>query len=284
MRKPEGYFDRSYFHDYRPDGFVPPLTVFAGGWSRWGKGVRYYRKRVVGLSLNLVTMGDARFAHRGFDGTVGVGELTLTHIGHEMTYATGPSGMLHKRFITLGGSALPGYLSSAGLMEHVRIVPVDRHAIERLFKRACALLASKEPGFQTELSMLAHAALLEVCRGLAERYPEPLARAVAYLQRNLRGTVTLEDICREAGMSRRTCIRLFGTHFGTPPVRFFIRQKLRWAEHMLRTTELSIKEIAVTLGYDDPLYFSAQFRSVCGMSPRAFRQAPYRAGDRVSGT
>jgi AraC-like DNA-binding protein len=40
----------------------------------------------------------------------------------------------------------------------------------------------------------------------------------------------------------------------------------------LQWTRLSIKEIAAEVGFDDPFYFSVQFRKRLGKSPRAFRE------------
>ena len=40
---------------------------------------------------------------------------------------------------------------------------------------------------------------------------------------------------------------------------------------MLLTTDQSIKEIAATVGYNDPLYFSKLFYKAEGMAPSKYR-------------
>jgi AraC-like DNA-binding protein len=40
---------------------------------------------------------------------------------------------------------------------------------------------------------------------------------------------------------------------------------------LLRETDLSVKEIANRLGYEDQFYFSRLFKLVNGISPRAYR-------------
>ncbi len=47
--------------------------------------------------------------------------------------------------------------------------------------------------------------------------------------------------------------------------------RVRRAQHLLRRTTLSVKEIAFRVGVRDPLYFSRLFRKVVGQSPRAWR-------------
>ena len=43
------------------------------------------------------------------------------------------------------------------------------------------------------------------------------------------------------------------------------------AKRELKYSELSVKEIAYSLGYEEPLYFSAAFKKAVGVSPSAFR-------------
>jgi len=41
---------------------------------------------------------------------------------------------------------------------------------------------------------------------------------------------------------------------------------------LLDTTGMSVKDIATSLGYDDPLYFSRAFRMVSETSPTEYRR------------
>ena len=50
-----------------------------------------------------------------------------------------------------------------------------------------------------------------------------------------------------------------------------ISQRMSRARQLLDSTTLGIAEVAREVGYDDPLYFSRQFRRTHGMSPRDYR-------------
>jgi AraC-like DNA-binding protein len=43
------------------------------------------------------------------------------------------------------------------------------------------------------------------------------------------------------------------------------------ARQLLITSDHTVAEIAASVGYQDPFYFSRQFRAVNGVSPREFR-------------
>lgn len=57
------------------------------------------------------------------------------------------------------------------------------------------------------------------------------------------------------------------------PVTYYIQQELmREAQRLLYYSDLSVKEIAGTLGFEDAKYFNRLFSKVIGVSPGAFRK------------
>ena len=46
------------------------------------------------------------------------------------------------------------------------------------------------------------------------------------------------------------------------------------AKELLRTTDLSVAEVAARVGFDTTTYFNRIFRREVGCSPRAFRAQP----------
>ena len=60
---------------------------------------------------------------------------------------------------------------------------------------------------------------------------------------------------------------------GVSPQQYLIDLRLRNARDLLISTDLSISEVARSVGYDDPLYFSRLYRKHYGLSPRESRHA-----------
>jgi AraC family transcriptional activator of pobA len=57
------------------------------------------------------------------------------------------------------------------------------------------------------------------------------------------------------------------------PVTYFIQQEsMREAQRLLRYSDLSVKEVAQSIGFDDAQYFSRIFSKVTGFAPGAFRK------------
>jgi AraC-like DNA-binding protein len=84
--------------------------------------------------------------------------------------------------------------------------------------------------------------------------------------------MTIAELSREAGISMTQYFRLFKKHIHESPLIYFNAMKIRRAAELLRHTLMPIKEIAFNLGYDEPAYFTNQFRKQMGVSPRDYRK------------
>jgi AraC family transcriptional regulator of arabinose operon len=106
----------------------------------------------------------------------------------------------------------------------------------------------------------------------APAIPSRILAARAYLDQNLGDPVKLGQLAEIVGMSASHLSAEFREHVGTPPMRYLLELRLRQAAYLLAREEAGIAEVARTVGFRDPLYFSRQFRKRFGSSPRAFRK------------
>lgn len=99
-----------------------------------------------------------------------------------------------------------------------------------------------------------------------------LERAIQYMNDHLNRTVTLADVAKCAGLSKPHLIHLFKQEVGYSPIDYFLRLKIRRAGQLLDLTDLSLKEISLSVGFEDPYYFSRMFKKIMGHSPTAYRR------------
>ncbi|HEX3132606.1 MAG TPA: AraC family transcriptional regulator, partial [Planctomycetota bacterium] len=99
-----------------------------------------------------------------------------------------------------------------------------------------------------------------------------VAAALRILETSGARDLDVRQVARTVGTSVSHLHRLFKDALGTSPLRYAREHIVAQAKDALGTTSLSCQEIAKRLGYDDPLYFSAVFKRIAGVSPREFRK------------
>jgi transcriptional regulator GlxA family with amidase domain len=93
------------------------------------------------------------------------------------------------------------------------------------------------------------------------------------LMRDIRCTARPAEQAAKAGLSLSRFYELFRTATGTSPARYIRHRRFERAEEMLRTTDLSVKEIANHTGRFDFSHFVRDFKRLYGKSPRTYRRA-----------
>lgn len=93
-----------------------------------------------------------------------------------------------------------------------------------------------------------------------------------YITMNPRRIVSNQELADTIFRSKDYVIKRFFANFGVTPYDYQIQQKIFSAKNMLANRNLSVKEIADALGYEDQHYFSYMFKKRCGMSPTQYRK------------
>jgi AraC-like DNA-binding protein len=98
-----------------------------------------------------------------------------------------------------------------------------------------------------------------------------VSAAVAHIESNLAGSLTVPGIARVVGLSHNHLTRLFRAETGHTVVGYIRRRRLERARHLLRESTLSIPAIAASVGIADLQAFNKACRRELGASPRAVR-------------
>ena len=104
---------------------------------------------------------------------------------------------------------------------------------------------------------------------------------IEYITMNPRRIVSNQELADVIFRSKDYVIKRFFANFGVTPYDYQIQQKIFSAKNMLANMNLSVKEIADSLGYDDQHYFSYMFKKRCGMSPTQYRKKIRLEYDRI---
>jgi AraC family transcriptional regulator len=112
-------------------------------------------------------------------------------------------------------------------------------------------------------------------RRLPEAHPCKVRarRATDFIQDNLDQDLTLSAIASTVHLSDYHFARMFRRTMGVAPHQFLIRCRIERAQHLLRTTDLALEEIAYCVGFSSASQLTVHFRRLLGTSPARFRAA-----------
>ena len=98
-----------------------------------------------------------------------------------------------------------------------------------------------------------------------------VSRAIRLMAARVDGTLTLPELCSALQRSKSSVSAAFRRCTGRAPMDFFLRLKMQEACRRLCADRRTVSEVARSLGYQDPYYFSRLFKKVIGVGPRAYR-------------
>lgn len=109
---------------------------------------------------------------------------------------------------------------------------------------------------------------------MKEKYRDVKA-AITYIEDNFTKPLSLDEISKNVGISKYHLARLFKECTNRTMVEFLVICRVEFAQTLLRSTELPIKEVAFSAGFENAPYFSKVFRRHTNHTPMEYR-AIYR--------
>lgn len=200
---------------------------------------------------------------------------------------------------------IAGEPSLAGLGREAwcQVLPVSRpERVIQAFKvlaERCMLVGAPQPEYLSQLyayhperdrqapraaAVLVQAALLELLGtvmdeaghaglGDAPHDNAVVHRALEYMARRYADpSLDLQAIAAAAHLSVDHFGRVFRTVTGTSPMQRLRVLRIEQARRLLNRSGMRVREIARSVGFEDPYHFSRVFHQVTGTSPRASRQ------------
>ncbi len=124
------------------------------------------------------------------------------------------------------------------------------------------------------LALSQHARAVAAPAKTGPRLAPRQVRAVrAYIEEHLDESITLAALAAAVGLSSFHFLRAFRQSMGTTPGQYVLDRRMERARSLLRSSELSVAEVALSVGFDYSSHFARAFRRAVGVAPSTFRNS-----------
>ena len=149
--------------------------------------------------------------------------------------------------------------------------------VVHLYKQAIAIANEQKAGFQQMLAGIVNY-LLGIAYSLDKHAAfeelnvvHQINKAKVILLENFHAGIKPEKIAMEVSMSYSWFRRIFKEYTGFSPHQYLLELKIQKGKELLTNTDLPIKEIAYSIGFDNSDHFCTTFKQRTRMTPVGYR-------------
>lgn len=253
------------------------LSVYNTGYEKcdsnytWGPALRdHYLIHYVSAGRGIYVCDDCRY-------TLQRGDIFLISPGKLVSYRADSVDPWEYCWVGFNGTDARRLVTMAGFSPEAPIIhSKDPKTTSRLLMNI-AQASGNAAADDTQMVgclylFLSHLIRMNEQKTVGNPHQEYVANALRFIQYNYAEDISIDDIARYAGISRSQLYRAFLNDFGISPHAYLQRYRINEACSLLRNPNFSIAEVASSVGFDDPLYFSRVFKSIKQTPPSVYQR------------
>ncbi|MDG0810858.1 AraC family transcriptional regulator [Cohnella rhizosphaerae] len=239
--------------------------------------------------LHHVVSGHGVFETEGRVHALGPGHTFLIRPKRLFSYESDSDDPWRYRWVAFAGDGAASLLAEAGLDADRSIAYTgDDGSPDERCRQIYEAFRARRPSASLEAAGLLHLLLASFMMTGAERAEQPpmadthgeelVRQVIGYLSTQYAEPVSIEAMAETLGYNRAYLSRLFKRHAGVTPIAFLTRIRIDRGKRLLRERpELTVEQVASSVGFPDALYFSKQFRRAFGTTPTGYRTDALRS-------
>ncbi len=207
---------------------------------------------------------------------IGEGQYFLIYPGQMAYYEADKETPWEYRWLELSGAFCEKVLAAAGFRKEHPLVTDKEGTVGAAMKYLTEAGDAEFSLVMERLWRIVSAMTAGKLEGTGERKgSEYVRKCEAYMRMNLHKRLRITELAEYVGIDRSYLSRIFKGQLGLSPQQFLLKLKMETAAQHLKDRERSVKEVALCVGYDDPLEFSKQFRRHFHASPSEWRRRQF---------
>ena len=262
------------FAQIPPSLVYPPQIHPSGYFFTWEKG-----RVLQEFQINYITEGSGTFETQTDTFQVVPGSMLILRPGMWHRYKPDPNTGWNEHYIGFNGEFCnklfqDGFFQSGKPVMYVGF----QESILKLFFEIIQLVKDEKTGHQqvcASNTILMLSLILSVVRNqefAGKSIERKIRKACLYFRENVNTNVNIENLATELHVGYSYFRQMFRKYTGISPTQYHLSLRIQKAKDLLISTDHSLKEIAIELGFESYFYFSRIFKDKTGTSPLEFRK------------
>lgn len=260
---------------FTPHNPAAPFMILMTGISYCDGSYRIVRAASPVYCMEYIYRGKGYVTLNTSSFTAKKGDIYILPAGQDHYYYSDSREPWIKIWFNISGSLVENLLETYGIKHLFHIEGLDLSGLFEEF-----LNTAKQSACQEELYDRCAGVFLRIVQQISAHVhatTAPHVPPLAYKLRSLLDCMTdfhtsFESLTRQLYCTPSHAIRVFKGAYGITPYQYLLQKKVSLAKMMLDNSQLSIKEVADFLGFQDSHYFSAFFKTHTGVYPRDYRR------------
>ncbi|MDR0590064.1 MAG: helix-turn-helix domain-containing protein [Spirochaetaceae bacterium] len=270
---------------------VPPHTVYPPGKNQHPALFRQVAEgRILPeFQIVYVTRGEGIFGVGGRTHRVMPGSLLLVLPGIKHFYKPVFETGWHEYWAGFKGGFYSKLMEEGILSpEHVFFDVGIHNDIVTIFERILYEVRTQQPLYQLKacsgiLSLIAEMLTHERRSEQPNYYQKIVEKAKYLMETNIFKAINVSSISEQIGVSSTKLNEIFKIYTSMTPYQYYIHIKIHKAEDLLEQDNVTVKEVAFSLGFEDQYYFSRLFKNKTGIAPSDWKIYIRQGGNYAGG-
>lgn len=227
--------------------------------------------------IHYIIKGSGTYILNGTSYPVKTGEAFLIYPNMPINYIADAHDPWEFCWVGFNGTDARLLLNATGFSPHMPVVAVskpekmlelltDIYQVRGNLPHEIIMMTAKLYAFLAFLIEESNVGLSGKTRSGAEH----VQRACDYIAAHYSSSISVEDVAAHLGICRSQLYRIFKQNTSISPQKYLTEFRLRQACTLMNKRSMSVKEIAYSVGFDDPLYFSTVFKASLGQTPTQY--------------
>lgn len=142
------------------------------------------------------------------------------------------------------------------------------HLVEKYTDRETAVVTSKY--FAIDINRHSQS-VFSIFSGQKKHHDEVIRKAQEYIEKNIHGRITIEELADRLSIGRRSFERRFKKVTNNSVLEYIQRVKIEAAKRSIENSNKYINEVMFDVGYTDTKAFRTTFKKITGLTPVEYR-------------